>query len=329
MILFFGLLKKIEMDLLIENKCKMTTTMMTYDEKKFLFDCGIPDWTDTWNDILPMEIHQKIWKERNADVITDLSVRDAAWKQLCKDWDDQQAAAARWRGAEYNVCEVIPKWKKDNFKHDYDVRPDEEVPYWLRYTKKAPQRKWDKCKVPNIQVREPYRHEFIKEMKKVKLPGWVFKEARNKRWAWCDLMDFEKAYTHRELIHSKHSSINKYLNKTGYSFPDITTKQGERFRFLYATQEGERWSSDKFKISVKVFHEHINTDTDYELRWDFEWKDCSKKAEPKGVSHIDYLPGGLPVKKGQYKNRQRMANLKAEQNEKPLPFPEIEAEDQD
>lgn len=271
------------------NKCKMTT-MMSHTEKKFLFDCGVADWTDTWNDIFPVEIHQNIWKNRYADCIDDLNVKKNVWELKKKNWNRSHL------GNDPLIMKVpiIPAWYKKDHEDTYDgvgrgrfgvsTSVQQELRGYEGENKSIPIKwKGQAWKVHNIgRVLEPFLHDFAEQVKKIELPGWVFKEARNKRFDYSPEGDKQKSENWKCLQHHiGRSKYLKYLHLSGEGRGEITTKQGERFRLRLLSQEGQKWKSDPYVNRVEMWWEHINSGYSYMVRFDYDWKESSKTAPMK------------------------------------------------
>jgi hypothetical protein len=263
------------------NKCKMTT-MMSHTEKKFLFDCGVADWTDTWNDIFPTEIHNIIWKNRYADCIEDLNVEKRAWEET------------KERHRRYNPNHPLDTYLEERHERDYNMgRGCMGISYQVQHDLNSDKRtnpiKWEgktTAKVHNIlNVKEPFLHDFAEQLKKIELPGWVFKEARNKRHNYSSAEDKTKENTWKELYHHIGATDGgKYINMlhlSGVGRGWIETKQGERFRFMGMKQEGQRWKSDAYRNEVVCYWEHINSGYCYRIRYDFDWSESSKTSPMK------------------------------------------------
>ncbi len=273
------------------NKCKMTM-MMSHTEKKFLFDCGVADWTDTWNDIFPVEIHQNIWKNRYADCIDDLDVKKNVWEIKKKNWNRRHMGD----DPAQDKVPILPAWYKKDHEDMFDGEgrgrfgistavqhelrgyegENKSLPIKYRGGKHG-------ANVCNIgRVLEPFLHDFAEQLKNIYMPGWIFKEARNKRYNYSPEEDKQKSENHKILTHHI-GSDSKYLRYIGFGRgrAEITTKQGERFRLRLLSQEGERWKSDGYVNRVEMWWEHINSGYSYMVRFDYDWKESSKSAEMK------------------------------------------------
>ncbi len=311
------------------NKCKMTTMMMSHTEKKFLFDCGVADWTDTWNDIFPVEIHQNIWKNRYADCIEDLNVEKRGWEDIL------------YRHNRYNhhtgeTREIIADYLKEEHERKYNTgrgnMPSLGVSYQVQQDLNDEKRtnaiKWKgktTAKVHNIlNVKEPYLHDFAEQLKKIELPGWVFKEARNKRFSYTQDDDRLHRNTWKELYHHPHkkeaSKYLQYLHLSGVGRELIETKQGERFRFIGLKQEGQKWKGDAYMNQVVCYWEHINSGYCYRVRYDYDWKESSKTAPMKKYSHLVEVKYPTEHIKGKFRLDKQEANILAGR----VVFPEVE-----